>query len=133
MSERVTAVVVNWNSAADAAECIESLLRTDGVSLGTLLVDNASTDNSVARLRERFATIDMLQAGANLGYAGGNNRGIERVLAGGAELIACDSRDFVQRYIMVFDLWEPAIALWMTPSLQEGGRFVDVGANIGYH
>jgi GT2 family glycosyltransferase len=49
-----------------------------------LVVDNLSGDGSFERLQARFPMVEFLQTGANLGYAGGNNRGIEWALERGA-------------------------------------------------
>lgn len=44
------AVVVNWNTPSDTIECLESLLAASGRPQQVVLVDNASTDGSVARI-----------------------------------------------------------------------------------
>jgi hypothetical protein len=60
-----------------------------------MLVDNGSHDGSGDRLHERFPAVDYLQTGVNLGYAGGNNRGIERALGAGAEYLLILNNDTV--------------------------------------
>ena len=40
------------------------------------MVDNGSTDGSVDRWDERHPDVTLIQTGANLGYAGGVNRGL---------------------------------------------------------
>lgn len=49
----------------------------------------------------------------------------------GAYLL-CDLRDFVQRTIFYFGVWEPDISHTIERSLGPGDVFVDIGANIGY-
>jgi len=49
--------------------------------IDVLIVDNASTDGSGERLKALFPQHHYLQTGANLGYAGGNQRAIEWALA----------------------------------------------------
>lgn len=95
MNPRVTAVVLNWCNEADTAACLESLLESRYDQLGVLLVDNGSTDDSGRRLQARFQSVDYLQTGANLGYAGGNNRGIERAIASGTEFVLVVNNDTV--------------------------------------
>lgn len=75
------------------AECIESLLRQDHPSLTILLVDNASPDGAGTRLRDRFPQIRYVQTGSNLGYTGGNNRGIRLALDSGAEFVLIVNND----------------------------------------
>ncbi len=78
----VAAVLVNWNGAADTLATLRSL---DGVAererLRVIVVDNGSTDESVARLRRERPGVDLVATGENLGFAGGNDVGLRRALA----------------------------------------------------
>ncbi|MEM7480263.1 MAG: glycosyltransferase family 2 protein [Acidobacteriota bacterium] len=75
----VVAVLVNWNGASDTLETLDSLSESDSPPR-ILLVDNGSTDDSVARLRESWPDLEILETGENLGFAGGNLAGIRRAL-----------------------------------------------------
>jgi len=46
--------------------------------------------------------------------------------------VSGDTRDFVQRTIYLYGVWEPNLTHWISGSLTPGDVFVDVGANIGY-
>lgn len=81
------AIVLNYCRESLAAQCIEALAHSVPTPPRILLVDNQSPDGSGDRLRARFPEHDYLQTGANLGYAGGNARGIEWALAAGAARI----------------------------------------------
>jgi GT2 family glycosyltransferase len=52
-----------------------------------IVVDNGSVDDSVARVAESYPDVTILQAGENLGYAGGNNLGIKHALSKGADYV----------------------------------------------
>jgi hypothetical protein len=84
---RVVTVVLNWNGSADTIDCVRSLRELRDVDNTILVVDNGSTDDSLARLRGAFPDLWILETGANLGYAGGNNAGIEAALARGADFV----------------------------------------------
>ncbi|MBM3899206.1 MAG: glycosyltransferase family 2 protein [Gemmatimonadetes bacterium] len=86
-SPRITAIVLTWNSAAHVVPCVTSLLVSRSVSLSVLVVDNASTDATIERLQSSGLPVTIRQTGANLGYAGGNNVGIEQAMADGAEYV----------------------------------------------
>ncbi len=88
-------IVLNWNSESDTAACLDSLAVQRGAKFDVLLVDNASADGSGEQLRQRYPVIAYLQTEANLGYAGGNNVGIEWALARGAEWIVVLNNDTV--------------------------------------
>lgn len=47
--------------------------------------------------------------------------------------IVGDTRDFLQRYIYYFGVWEPDLTHWVERRLSPGDAFIDVGANIGYY
>ncbi len=95
MSETVHAIVLNWNGESDTAACLDSLLAQRDVQLEILLVDNASPDGSGERLHARYPALEYLQTEANLGYAGGNDRAIEHLLARGASWILVVNNDTV--------------------------------------
>ncbi|HVT59826.1 MAG TPA: glycosyltransferase family 2 protein [Thermoanaerobaculia bacterium] len=79
---RVAVVLVNWNGAADTLATLGSLDRTaGGEALCRLVVDNGSSDDSVPRLRAERPGLEVIETGANLGFAGGNAVGIRRALA----------------------------------------------------
>lgn len=84
---RVSCVVINWNGWRDTVACLESLAVQDYPSLSILVVDNASTDDSVEKIRAAFPEIEVLQTEANRGFAAGSNAGIRRALEQGAEFV----------------------------------------------
>ena len=84
---RVYCVVINWNGWRDTVACLGSLVAQDYPSLTMLVVDNASTDDSVARIREAFPGIELLQSDENRGFAAGSNVGIRRALEKDAEFV----------------------------------------------
>ncbi len=85
----VSVVVVNWNGREDLEVCLASLLRQH-VSMEIILVDNASTDDSLAFVRERFGdSIRIVALNENVGYGAGINAGIE--VAKGRFLLALNA------------------------------------------
>jgi GT2 family glycosyltransferase len=92
---RVWAIVLTAGGEDITAACLDSLLAQDYPALTVLLVDNASPDGSGARLRDRYASIAYLNTGANLGFPGGNNRGMELAIAQGAEYVMVVNNDTV--------------------------------------
>ena len=83
----VEIVVLNWNGWQDTLCCIASLQRLDYPDFHVLVVDNASTDGSVEQIKKAMPSVELLQTGANLGFGGGCNAGIELALARGAEYV----------------------------------------------
>jgi len=76
INPKVAVIILNWNRREDTAECLESLSHISYGNIVTLVVDNGSSDGSVAYMRERFPWAVLLENGVNLGFAEGNNAGI---------------------------------------------------------
>jgi GT2 family glycosyltransferase len=91
----VIAVVLNLNGWPDAVTCLESLQGEDYERLEMIAVDNGSTDDSVAEIRARFPDVELIEAGTNAGFAIGNNLGIRRALARGADFVWLLNNDTV--------------------------------------
>ncbi len=70
---RVRIVVLTYNAGAFIDRCLGAVLATDYPSFEVTVVDNASSDGSVLTLNKDFPDITLLEAGANLGFARGNN------------------------------------------------------------
>lgn len=70
-------VIVSFNTRDDTVRCVESLLAAPPApAFEIVVVDNASSDDSVAVLRGRFPGVRVIQQPRNLGFAGANNVGI---------------------------------------------------------
>ena len=71
----VSVVIVNYNSGPMLARCVQSVLAS-GVDASVYVSDNASEDDSIARLREAVddhPRVKVMLNGRNLGFAAGNN------------------------------------------------------------
>lgn len=72
----VSIIVLNFNAGDLLINCIESLLYTNYNNYEIIVVDNASTDDSHKKCKERFDKIHLIENNENLGYCEGNNIGI---------------------------------------------------------
>lgn len=75
----LSVVIVSWNARAFLAECLESLERDvyEG-RIETIVVDNASADDSAEMVRIRFPGVKLIRNTENLGFAKANNIGIRQ-------------------------------------------------------
>jgi len=83
----VTCIILNWNGWRDTIDCLEALKQCTYTNLTIVVVDNGSTNDSVARIKTSYPDILLLESGKNLGFAGGNNIGIRHAIAHGAEYV----------------------------------------------
>lgn len=72
----VSIVLLNYNAGELLSDCIESIFKTNYDNYEVILVDNASTDASYKKCKEKFNEIHLIENKKNLGYCEGNNVGI---------------------------------------------------------
>ncbi|MBI5272984.1 MAG: glycosyltransferase family 2 protein [Chlamydiia bacterium] len=92
---RLFIVLLNWNGKSDTLECLASLSHIHSFPFQTVVVDNGSTDDSVSAIRAAYPDVPLIETGHNLGFAGGNNPGIEWALSKGAEWILLLNNDTI--------------------------------------
>lgn len=76
---RCTVIVLNWNGRSLLEESIPALVRAverDGGDHQILVVDNGSSDDSIAWLHAHFQQVEILALPDNLGFGEGNNEGV---------------------------------------------------------
>src|SRR5690242_13667395 len=73
MKPQVTAIIVNYRSAAHTLNCIQSLLEQQDVSLEIVVVDNASGGEDVKQIRTAYPHISLIENPHNDGFAKANN------------------------------------------------------------
>lgn len=86
-------IIINFRTPQYTEDCLSSIEpeRASVPGLRVVLVENASGDDSLPRLREAIAKrgwsswVDLLPQEKNLGFAGGNNAGLKHVRASAAE------------------------------------------------
>jgi GT2 family glycosyltransferase len=82
--KQVAVILLNWNTPVHTINCILSLQQYCDESLfDIIIVDNGSTDDSVADIRSRFPELKYIENHENLGFAEGNNRGLMYSIAKG--------------------------------------------------
>lgn len=73
----LSVIIVNYNVKYYLEQCLESVRRASrGLQVEVFVVDNRSTDGSVAYLRERFPEVTFMENKENVGFARANNQAI---------------------------------------------------------
>lgn len=72
----LVAVVPNWNGGELTLDCLGSLARVEGPAVAVVVVDNGSSDGSVAAIRAAHATVEVMELGENQGFTGAVNAGL---------------------------------------------------------
>lgn len=116
----VSVIILNYNGQKHLKTCLTSLanLNWPQDKLETIVVDNASADDSVAWLTQHHPEVKVLENSANVGFAAGINRGV--TLASGTHLA------FLNPDMRVDENW--LMTLWQTmtsePSIACAGSVV---------
>ena len=77
MSIKLSAIIVNWNTRPELESCLTSFCKNaPSCDYEIILIDNASTDGSVAMVEEKFPDVIVQKNATNLGFAKGCNQGI---------------------------------------------------------
>ena len=72
-------VIVNYNVSYFLEQCLFSVEKAiSGIECEVWVVDNASVDNSVAMVKDKFPWVKLIESKENLGFSKGNNLAIEK-------------------------------------------------------
>jgi hypothetical protein len=103
----IAVVILNWNGKALSDACLASWKAARPAPKRLLLVDNGSSDGSVAWLKRRHPGVEFLALPRNLGFAAGNNRGFEALWRKGppVEAVFICNNDTEVEPAMLGTLW----------------------------
>lgn len=92
-------ILLNYKGAKDTIECLESLNKINYKNYKIVVVDNDSKDNSEEKIKEfveeKNINAAVVQSGANYGFSGGNNIGIQIALNSKADYICLINNDTI--------------------------------------
>ena len=72
-------IIVSWNVADLLRDCLRSIDAGRGeLDLEVIVVDSASTDDSVAMVKREFPWVNLMACDENVGFPRGNNLGLEQ-------------------------------------------------------
>lgn len=72
----ISIITINYNGVKDTCELMETL-PLDDTSIEVIVVDNASQQDEASVIEQRYPQVKVIRSSENLGFAGGNNLGIE--------------------------------------------------------
>ncbi|MEJ7768130.1 MAG: glycosyltransferase family 2 protein [Chitinophagaceae bacterium] len=81
MNPKVAIVILNWNGRNYLEKFLPSVLASTYSNYEVIIADNASTDDSVNWLRDRYPAVGIIQLPANFGFARGYNEALRQVTA----------------------------------------------------
>jgi GT2 family glycosyltransferase len=92
MNASLCAIIVTYNAEQWISPAIKSLLQST-IPMMIVVVDNASSDRTLAIIASSYAEVAVLKMPSNRGFAAANNEGIRHALAQGAEYVFLLNQD----------------------------------------
>ncbi|MBK7256639.1 MAG: glycosyltransferase family 2 protein [Ignavibacteriae bacterium] len=129
----VSVVIVHYNGERLLDACLASVQAQVYRPVEVILVDNGSSDGSIAMVRVKYPEVRVLAQGTNLGFAEGNNRGVEAatgeyvVLLNNDTEVTADWLPGLLEYMM-----DPAVAVVTSKVVTDGvpDRFYSMNGSL---
>lgn len=133
-------VICNYNKCEYVLQCIDSVLNSTYQGFEIFVVDNASVDDSVKKIRKKFGLkVHIIVNEENLGGSGGFNTGIRKVLEQGYKYIMCVDNDIIMapdNIEMLYGFLEEYSDVGIVGSkicrMDEKNRLQELGADIDF-
>jgi GT2 family glycosyltransferase len=130
----ISVVVLNWNGRQFLEDCLLSLRRQTFRDFETILVDNGSTDGSVAYVSSRFPEATVEALADNAGFVQGNLAGYQRATGDAIVLLNNDTEShprFLEEIHRATELF-PQAGSFASKMLyfEERGRVDNCGSEI---
>ncbi|HUQ85182.1 MAG TPA: glycosyltransferase family 2 protein [Candidatus Limnocylindrales bacterium] len=106
MNKLISIIIINWNGEKWLRGCFRSLKKQSYPNFEIILVDNASSDNSVEFIKKYYPKTKIINNKENIGFAGGNNIGYKHTKGQYILLLNNDTtveKDFLKNFVKAFD------------------------------
>ena len=129
---RVDLIILNWNGRRFLEPCLEAVLAQTYHDFQIWIVDNGSTDGSVAFIQTRYPQARLIVNASNRGFATANNQAIR---AGTAEYVATLNNDteveptWLEALVQAMDT-HPRVGMCASKMLFAGSQMVINSAGI---
>lgn len=88
----VYTIIVTYNGAPWIEKCLQHLLDSS-TATRIIIVDNASSDNTLELIKKYEGAVELIRSEKNLGFGGGNNIGMLHALKSGADFLFLLNQD----------------------------------------
>lgn len=128
---RASVIVLTWNGGDYIEACLASILAQDYGKFEVIVVDNGSSDGTPEFVSERFPEVRLIRNERNLGFAAGNNVGLQ---AAGGDLLVLLNQDtrvhpgWLAALVQAFD--DEAVGIAGCKLLYPGGTIQHAGAYL---
>lgn len=107
---KIAIIILVWNDYVNTRATINSVLNTKGCNYDIIIVDNASTNGCIDKIRNEFKNIGnifYLINNVNWGYAEGNNIAIRYCMENGYDYFFILNNDVIfDSESCIYDMWK---------------------------
>jgi GT2 family glycosyltransferase len=125
----VAVVIVTFNGQIFIEKCLDSVFASN-ITVKVLIIDNNSTDETVAIIKAKFPKVDLMVCEENLGFGKANNIGIKQAYLMGAQHVfllnqdAFIEQDTIEKLVKLQRLNE-SLVLLSPLQLNGNGNYLD--------
>lgn len=132
MDKKVSIIIVNFKTLQLTINCIESIIDTiQSISYEIIVVDNASNDNSVEYIRQKYPEIRVVENEENFGFGKANNLGFTFAKGEFLFLLNSDTKVEEDPFPKIFNFMEThkdlSIGIIGTFLIDQQGKYVKSG------
>ena len=70
MNLNIKVLILNWNGSTLISQCLASIEKLTYDNFSTMVIDNASSDDSIAKIHTNYPSVDVLALDKNYGFVG---------------------------------------------------------------
>lgn len=132
MNQKVSAIILNYNSRQDCAKCLGFLSKQQYDNLNIIIVDNASPDPDEKIVLQKLASeygAELILNPLNNGFSAGNNLGIRKAIENQTDWCLIINPDvelrdinYIQRVLDTLAQWPDAVVIGSDVRLPNGER-----------
>ena len=132
-SPAISVLMVVYGGGALAIDAVASLVEHTTHPFEVIVVDNASADDSVSKIREGIVGLTLIAEDSNLGFGGGNNRAVREARAPVVCMLNPDARvtpGWLDPLLAVLD--DPLVGAVAPALIGADGELQEVGAVVDH-
>ena len=95
MNRHIKVLILNWNGYAFTSQCLASIEKLTYNNFSTMVIDTASSDDSITNIHENYPSVDVLALDKNYGFGSAYNLAFKHLENYQSELILILNNDTI--------------------------------------
>ena len=95
MNLHIKVLILNWNASTLISQCLASIEKLTYDNFSTMVIDNASSDDSIAKIHTNYPSVDVLALDKNYGFGPAYNLAFKYLKKSESELVLILNNDTI--------------------------------------